>query len=148
MLRRSASSFCPRCRFCFYSDCDAKCGDVGGTFSEHIGLCECHGMQVTCFLGSKVVVVINASLVFIKRKKSQIASSVMHSIWARDRGMLVSAAHANGCHSISATAGSCLGPTAHGICLYLKYINFDAYLVHRCSPICASYPRSLLTLLT
>lgn len=33
------------------SDCDAKCGDVGGTFSEHIGLCECHGMQVTRVLG-------------------------------------------------------------------------------------------------
>lgn len=28
------------------SDCDVECGDVGGTFYEHIGLCECHGMQV------------------------------------------------------------------------------------------------------
>ncbi|CAM9787208.1 unnamed protein product, partial [Laminaria digitata] len=27
------------------SDCDVECGDVGGTFYEHIGLCECHGIQ-------------------------------------------------------------------------------------------------------
>eukprot|EP00752_Nemacystus_decipiens_P010330 g9202.t1 len=27
------------------SDCDAQCGDAGGTFFEHIGLCECHGQQ-------------------------------------------------------------------------------------------------------
>lgn len=28
------------------SDCDAQCGDLGGTFYEHLGLCECHGKQV------------------------------------------------------------------------------------------------------
>lgn len=29
------------------SDCDAHCGgDLGGTFYEHLGLCECHGKQV------------------------------------------------------------------------------------------------------
>lgn len=28
------------------SDCDAHCGNLGGTFYEHLGLCECHGQQV------------------------------------------------------------------------------------------------------
>ena len=28
------------------SDCDAQCGENGGRFYEHIGLCECHGLQV------------------------------------------------------------------------------------------------------
>lgn len=35
------------------SDCDTQCGDVGGTFYEHIGLCECHGLQVRCVLLSR-----------------------------------------------------------------------------------------------
>lgn len=59
------------------SDCDAKCGDVGGTFSEHIGLCECHGMQVTRVLGLKVMVVTQALLIISTKNLRQVTSTAM-----------------------------------------------------------------------